>query len=85
MGSKYIPISREEFDTFMKQSGFECINPDALATELQYRRMWNSNNYVLKVFSSIVPSGISASVKTIFSFASTTSRWVCISARVLSS
>jgi hypothetical protein len=54
-GSRYVHITQEEFENFMKSNLFECINPDQGRGELVYAFMWGDGDYALKVYSSIVP------------------------------
>lgn len=53
-GERYTHITQKEFDAFMATNFFECLNPDQRAQELVYLFTWNDDNYLLKVYSSIV-------------------------------
>jgi hypothetical protein len=57
MGSRYIKITPKEFEEFMKVFSLNCFTPPpgVLGREKVYTLYWGQNNYMLKVYSSIVP------------------------------
>jgi len=57
MGSRYVHITRKEFESFMDENLFVCLNDDQTRQELVYAYMWHDGAYALKVYSSITLGG----------------------------
>ena len=57
MGSRYVHITREEFDEVMRDNFFVCINDYQSSQELVYTYMWHDGAYSLKIYSSITLGG----------------------------
>lgn len=55
----YVDITKQEFDSFMDDNFFVCINPDQSTKEFVYVLMWHDGEYTMKVYSSITERGTS--------------------------
>lgn len=55
MGSRFVSISQHEFNEFMLDNDFVCINDEQTRQELVYTFMWHEGTYLIKVYSTIVP------------------------------
>jgi hypothetical protein len=56
MAGRYTHITHEEFEEIMDEYDFFCINGDQATQEFVYSQLWHGDEYMLKVFSSIVES-----------------------------
>jgi hypothetical protein len=55
MPATFTRINKHEFNEFMEDNEFVCINDEQARQELIYAFMWHDGTYMIKIFSSIVP------------------------------
>ena len=53
MPSRFVVISRTEFEELMDENLFQIWNPEIISGEYIYSFSWNDDNYLIKIFSSV--------------------------------